>query len=250
MTILEKSSSRLVIQVGPIWQSLWRVGMWLGLGLALAFSALATNLTCHRSESYEGSCELTTTALSGSSTQRISLYQMRSTTVSSIITTDRRGKKSTDYHVLLLTDSGSVAIVNTGDSNEAYRWANQFNAFLSDATQRELTLTRDSRWANYAFGVFLCGVGVWLAAGVLQVATYSFDNTAGTLVIDKQLLYRWSKEYPLNDIRDLEIHDDRIAGERLHFELKALRLIATNLPGDSDLTDSIRKFLGVNDRMP
>ncbi len=240
MTILERNSSRLVIQARPIWQGLWFVSICWFLGLALAFSAQATNLSCHRIESHEGSCELTTTALSGSSTQQISLDQIKTAAAAPFTTTDSRGRQITDYHILLQTNLGSVTVVERTNWNETDVWIDRINTFLTNATQRELSLNRGSLWVNYAVSLALCGFGLYLAAFILQVGTYSFNKTAGTLVIEKQLLYKWSKEYPLSDIRDLEIHyqetrrNDRVPIGRLYFELKSLKLIATNLPGDSE----------------
>ena len=251
MTILESNANRLVVRVKPSWQLLLFVGMCWFLGLIFAFRPEARTFTCQRVEPREGSCELTITALLDSSTQRINLDQIKEARVSTSTTTDSRGKQSTDYHVLLQTASSSVLIASVSDSNEQQQWADQINAFLARADLRAFTLSRDGRLGLYAVSAVFLGFGLWLAILIFRVTTYFFDKTLGSLAIEQRLIGTWTKEYPLDDICDLEIRlQENRRGNRadtgwLYLQLKSGQRIATNLPPESDLIDSLRSFLGI-----
>ena len=260
MTILENHSSRLVVQVEPSlkpsWQGLLYVGICCCLGLIIAFRAEATTFTCQRVESREGYCELTTIALLNSSTQQITLHQINDAQVSTSTTAGSYGTQITAYHVLLQTASGNVLIANVSNSDEQHHWADQINTFLTSADQRALTLGRDERLETYAWSVVFLGFGLWLAVLTFRVTTYVFDKTLGSLAIEQRLVGTWTKEYPLDDIRDLEIRlqenrrSNRADTGRLYFELKSDRYITTNLPDEGDLIDSICTFLGINRPVP
>jgi hypothetical protein len=254
LSILENSTSRLVIQVAAYRRGLLSVGPFWFLGLVMAFSALAITFSCHRVEPKEGSCELTTTALLNSSTQRFSLEQIEKVRTLTSTTTDIRGRQSTDYLVQLETTAGNVEIVKAGSLNEQHQWVDQIDAFLSNTLENDLTLNRDGRPVLYAASAVLLGYGLWIAIFILRETTYTFDRTLGTLVIEQHLIGRWTKEYPLDDIRDLEIRlyenpkDDRKNYRRVFIELKSDRYIATNLPDDTDLINLIRTFVGIYNR--
>jgi hypothetical protein len=254
LNILENSASRLVIQVAAYRRGLLIAGICWLIGLVLAFSAWSTTFTCKRVEPREGSCELTTTALLNSSTQRFSLRQIEKVRTLTSTTTDNRGRKLTNYSVQIQTTSGSVAIINASDSGEQHQWIDQINTFLSNGAQQELTLNRDGRLGFYVVSAVFLGFGLWIAILILRETTYTFDRTSGMLAIEQHLAGTWTKECPLDDIRDLEIRlyenprDDRKNYRRVFIELKSDRYITTNLPDDTDLINLIRTFVGMYNR--
>jgi hypothetical protein len=254
MTILENSASRLVIQLAAYRRGLLIAGVCWLIGLLLACSAWATTFACKRIEPKEGYCELITTALLNSSTQRFGLGQIEKVLTLTSTTTDIRGRHSTAYSVQLETTLGNVEIVRAGSLNEQRQWADQINAFLSNTFENDLTLSRDGRLGLYAVSAMFLGFGLWIAILILRETTYTFDRTLGTLVIEHRLVGTWMKEYPLDDIRDLEIRlyenprDDRKNYRRVFIELKSDRYIPTNLPDDTDLIKLIRTFVGMYNR--
>ncbi len=256
MTILENNSSRLVVQLTYHRIVLLVAGASLLISLLLALLPNSTTFACKRVEPKEGYCELITAAILNSSTRRFVLGQIEKVRTITSTTTDFRGKQQTDYSVQLETTVGNVEIVKTVSLGEQHQWADQLNFYLSNTLKSDLTLNQDGRLWVYAISAAFLGFGLWIAMAILRVTTYIFDRTLGKLVIEHRLGGTWTKEYPLDDIRDLEIRlhenprDDRKNYRQLYFELKADRYIATSLPDENDLIILIRTFLGTNRPLP
>jgi hypothetical protein len=252
--ITEHTATRLVIKAkNSSWGFLFAaICVWLGLTAILRVAAIT--FTCHRIEPRQGQCELAIAGLTTSARQLIDLTQVIEARVEASVTTDARGRESTDYQVVLRTRSGSVDILSSSDFSRQYDIADRINAFITDTNQEDLSIEQDERLISYTFGSALVAFGVWMVLLIVQVTIYTFDRTANTLAIERRLFGVRVNEYPLNDIEDVYALENERSRSRpktrtVYIHLKSNRRIPMAVPDDDNLINTIRAFL-VRSRIP
>ena len=126
-----------------------------GLGAIVIFGKRA-DLQCHRTESTQINCQLTSSSLLGTNNNSLPAGGLRGAEVE-----ESRGSKGTTYRVAILTTSGTVPFtdVYSSDWQGKRQMADQINGFVSNPVLTALSVQQDDRWFAYQFG------GIFILAG-------------------------------------------------------------------------------------
>lgn len=133
--------------------------IFVALGLLLLSSGKLTTLTCNRSQSNQGSCQLISSGLLGSHVQETRVSELQGASV------EDNPLDNDAFRVILLTKSGRAFFSSSSSGNEmeAKTTASDINTFIQDTKQTTLTIEQDERGFYFPIG------GSVIAAGLLTL---------------------------------------------------------------------------------
>lgn len=131
----------------------------LGGLLIMVLGVELGTLECHRLESMQVACQLTSSNLFEEKITSMAAGQLKGAEVQT---------KKRNHRVAILTQNGTIPLINsyTMGQKEKINQANQINAFMSNSEQKSLTIRQDNRWFGYLFGVVFIFSGIGVILGV------------------------------------------------------------------------------------
>jgi hypothetical protein len=120
------------------------------------------DLQCHRIESTQINCQLTSSGLLGTNSISLPAGELRGADIE-----ESQDSEGTTYRVVLLTHSGKLPFTDIYSSGLQGKReiADQINGFVSNPAPTSLSVQQDYRWFAYPFGAIFILAGSAIAVG-------------------------------------------------------------------------------------
>jgi hypothetical protein len=200
MKIVQQTPNLLILRLRPIF--LWIFGaIFASVGLFMTFNGKTITLTCKRTESTFGSCELIESGVLGSQARVIPLNILQGAKVK-----EQDGGDISTYQVIIFTRNGEVPFASYSSFDEGQAIVSHINQFLKIPQETSLTQQEDDRLNMFLIGglFFTCGL-VPLTA---RIVTCVFNKTLNTLTVKRQgFLGTEVIEHGLREIKNVLVEE-------------------------------------------
>ncbi|MDX2098126.1 MAG: hypothetical protein SFW36_10150 [Leptolyngbyaceae cyanobacterium bins.59] len=233
MKVVEHTSDRLVLRYLPIRGWLLAGSLLTTLLILLSiiyFGGTRSQLTCQRSPSGQGACQLRerVAGIEGELVQEISLEEFTGVKMVQVPYELSEGNQTTGYTIALVTPKEEIVFQSLQrDKTQIESATTQINEFLKNSRQPSVEILYRFNMAPpstliwYFLAFFVIPAILILIFCDLGVLTYTFDRTTGSFTITRQALSR----------KTLETHKLALIGKVVYQEAVPIEREVLKLPG-------------------